>query len=326
MSIYKVTAFVCFVILFKLTHEKCADDDKGCVQTKTHGMISADCYNGNFRKIPQCLRSDVEILDVSFNRIRKITKDEIGKYKRVKILYLSDNLLTNLDDSTFEDLGDLITLDLSLNAIVQPPPTLFRLPSLKRLYLSQNQNINIIDMIEQAKPISSPLELLDVSFDELKTLPDLGLLPYLLLYNISGNHLLNLKVSDIAGVCNLKVLANANFSASFQNPCDCWNFQQWLRNRDVAFTQIPCQITQESCPYNISQEDLKTFNDCKSRQEVDRKATLFVIGISAAAVIAVLALVIIGYIIYRRKRNRKFLRKKQSNILLDEKKETAGFL
>lgn len=327
MSIYKVITLICFVTLLKLSQEKCVDEEKGCVQTKIHGMVSADCYNGNLRKIPQCLRSDVEIIDLSFNRIRKITKEEMGRYSKIKMLYLSDNLLTSLDNSTFEDLTDLITLDLSLNAIIQPPPTIFRLPSLKRLYLSQNQNINIVEAIEGAKPIASPLELLDISFNELEILPNLGILPHLLLYNISGNHIANMKIRDIAGLCNLKKLVNTNFSAYFHSSCDCWIFQKWLREREVTFTKIPCDIIEESCSHSISEEDLQIFNDCKSRlEEINKKNNLLKIGIGAAAFIVVVLSLIIVYVLYRRRRNRKLLKEKQLNNLLNGKKESAAFL
>lgn len=160
------------------------------------------------------------------------------------MLYLSDNLLTTLDNSTFEDLDELETLDLSLNGISKMAPVIFHLPSLKRLYLSQNQNINIAEVIEETKPITSPLDLLDISFNELEELPKVGVLPQLLLYNISGNNLLNMQVADIAGLCNLHTLANQNFSAYFDELCDCWNLQRWLDDRNVRYSKFDCHISE----------------------------------------------------------------------------------
>lgn len=56
-----VALIVCISTFFVSTEEKCKDDNV-CVQTKTHGMWSADCYNGNFKNFPRCLRSDVEVI------------------------------------------------------------------------------------------------------------------------------------------------------------------------------------------------------------------------------------------------------------------------
>lgn len=157
-------------------------------------------------------------------------------------MYLSDNLLTNLENAAFEDLDELLVLDLSINGISKLAPIIFQLPSLKKLFLSQNQNMNIIEVVEESSPITSPLERFDIGFNELETLPDLGVMPYLILYNISGNNLLNMSPKDVAGMCNLKKLANDNFTVSFNVPCDCWNVKNWFKERDVKFTNFECSV------------------------------------------------------------------------------------
>lgn len=323
----KATSFFCFVVLFLPSEEKCTDD-KVCVQMKTHGMLSADCYNKNIRNFPQCLRTDVEVIELSYNRIRKITKDEISRYKKLKMLYLADNLLTNLENSTFEDLTNLMSLDLSLNGISYLPPLVFHLPSLKRLYLSQNQNINIIEVVEETRPITSPLEAIDISFNELEVLPNFGILPNLWLYNISGNHLLSMRIRDIAGFCKLKKLDNTNFSAYFDNPCDCWNLQSWLEERNVNFTKIACDVKKEACTYTISDEDMSVYNACQHHiEEVSQKSSLVKIGIIVGVVILVL-LLILGYVLYRHRKNQKskINKEKRINAIINGKKELDGLL
>ncbi|KAF2891609.1 hypothetical protein ILUMI_14564 [Ignelater luminosus] len=164
------------------------------------------------------------------------------------MLYLSDNMIIKLENSTFQDMDKLISLDLSINGLSKLPPVIFHLPSLKRLYLSQNQNINIVETVEEASPITSPLESLDIGFNDLETLPNLGIMPYLLLYNISGNNLDNMEIKDVAGLCNLKTLVNDNFTTYFTNPCDCWNIQRWLKEKKVKFMEMLCEVqTQGKC-------------------------------------------------------------------------------
>ncbi|KAF5277200.1 hypothetical protein FQR65_LT03906 [Abscondita terminalis] len=323
----KVSAFFYFVVLFLPSEEKCAED-KVCVQMKTHGMLSADCYNKNIRTFPQCLRSDVEIIELSYNRIRKITKEELSRYRKLKMLYLADNLLTHMENSTFEDLSGLMSLDLSLNGISHLPPVVFHLPSLKRLYLSQNQNINIIEVVEETKPITSPLETLDISFNELETLPNFGVMPNLWLYNISGNNLVSMKLRDVAGFCNLKKLANSNFTAYFDDPCDCWNLQTWLEDRNVNFTKIRCDVKKESCPYTVSHEDLALYDSCLSHLEkVSQKSSLIKIAIAVGVVIIVVLLIIV-YLLYRYRKNKKAKLKQEKRIeaLINGKKELDGLL
>ncbi|KAF5306955.1 hypothetical protein FQA39_LY00185 [Lamprigera yunnana] len=311
-------------ILLMPSEEKC--EDKECVQMKTHGMLSADCFNKNLRSFPQCLRSDVEIIELSYNRIRKISREELRRYTKLKLLYLADNLLTNLDNSTFEDLTSLISLDLSLNGISHLPPGVFHLPSLKRLYLSQNQNINI-DVVEETKPITSPLETLDISFNDLQILPNFGIVPSLWLYNISGNNLLSMKIKDVAGLCKLKKLANANFSAYFANPCDCWNLQKWFTIRGVEFTKIACDVKEQNCDYSISDEDMATYDECNSRvAEVVQKSNILKIAI-AVGVVTLALILIVAFVLYRRRKDKKDKLKKEEKIdaLINGKKGMDEF-
>lgn len=145
-----------------------------------------------------------------------------------------------------EDKDELQSLDLSLNALSTLPSVIFQLPSLKRLYLSQNLNANIAELIDKVKPISSPLELLDLSFNEIETLPDLGVMPHLIAYNISGNDVSNPEVRHFSGLCKLKFLYNSNFTSYFDDPCQCWNVQRWLIDRNVLFNKWECGRNVES--------------------------------------------------------------------------------
>ncbi|KAF2904238.1 hypothetical protein ILUMI_01934 [Ignelater luminosus] len=301
----KVAVLIFCVSSFFVPTEEICKDESSCVERKTHGLWSADCYNRNIREFPSCLRSDVKVIDLSYNRLRKITREDLSKYTNLQFLYLSDNLLSRLEDSTFQDMDILISLDLSLNDISALPPDIFQLPSLKKLYLGQNPNMNIIESIKKASPISSPLEAIDISFNGLKTLPNLGIMPHLLLYNITGNKAINMKVEDIAGLCNLKTLVNNFTTVHFDNPCDCWNIQSWLQERKVNFAKMTCEIQEQDCPYNIPKEDMQLYQECKSKQsELKTKSLFMKIGIPVAVVAVVLSLLLI-YFLYKRRKQRR---------------------
>ncbi|RZC42812.1 protein phosphatase 1 regulatory subunit SDS22, partial [Asbolus verrucosus] len=208
-------------------------------------MKSANCYDRKITQFPQCLPEDVEIIDLSFNRIRKLKKDDLSRYSDIKILYLNDNAIISIDEEIFEGMDDLTTLDLSLNSISKLPAMVFQLPSLKSLYLGQNLNMNIVEVVESAKPVTSPLIQLDISYvmsEEANQLPEFGILPFLTKYVIAENKLKNVTTKQFAGLCSLDKLNTTNVSIEFADPCDCWQINKWLKKRKVQFTLFECEI------------------------------------------------------------------------------------
>lgn len=186
----------------------------------------------------------MQILDLSYNRVRSIRKQDLEKYTILKYLYLTDNIINNIDDNAFDGNRDLRTLDLSLNGFMKLPVQVFHLPYLERLVLSKTDNLNIVDVVKSAKPISSPLLALDISYNEIEELPDLGILPHLLEYSISGNSV-QMSTRPVAGLCSLKILVNNNTRFNFTDNCDCWTLQKWLQYRGVVFTPFNCNGTKD---------------------------------------------------------------------------------
>ncbi|XP_056646485.1 uncharacterized protein LOC130451476 [Diorhabda sublineata] len=282
-----------------------------CVIARVHKMKTANCYDKQFKNFPKCLNTDVEIIDLSFNRIRKITKADIDRFKYLKFLYLADNLLTNIEIDVFEDADDLTTLDLSLNAINRVPPVIFQLPSLTSLYLSQNLNINIVDAIEVSKPIVSPLTQIDISQttdeDNYSDFPNFGILPFLLFLNITRNFYFNLTPRFFMGLCNLQKLINDNVTTDFEDPCDCWRINYWLKDKHVKFSPFRCEIVESQCKYtDFKEEDLQLYNQCKEKHAAIQRSNLILkisIGIGVA-LITIIILIVIIYFWRKRKNNR----------------------
>lgn len=166
----------------------------------------------------------------------------------MQILYLQDNFISSIDDDAFAEQKDLHTLDLSLNAISKIPPMIVQLPSLKSLYLGQNGNINIVEVIEQTENITKSLIHLDISYtmtDEPHELPDLGILPFFTKYNISGNKLFSINTKHFAGLCSLKSIDTTNVNIEYQTPCDCWTTNKWLQSRKIQFKHLECSISEK---------------------------------------------------------------------------------
>lgn len=166
------------------------------------------------------------------------------QFSGLRILYLAENFLSNLDDDTFVDLQYINVLDLSMNGITTFPVHIFQLPSLEKLYLRQNLNMNLDDALEKIKPILSPLTFLDISFTteeaNLPEFPDFGIMPFIHTLNITGNMYSLILPRHFAGFCRMGILITDNVTAAFDNPCDCWRLNDWLMQRNVVFRHFTC--------------------------------------------------------------------------------------
>lgn len=210
-----------------------------CSVRKTLGMRSADCYNKSFTSVP-LLQSNLEVIDLSFNRIRKIQSNDFSVCSSLKHLYLQDNLIIKVDELAFKNLGSLVTLDMSMNGIHILPPTIFKLPSLQNLYLSYNLNFDVNTTLEKAKPIESPLKRFHIADSDLTKVPDLSVIPTLIEFNVSRNSKLSMKPKHFAGLCNLQLLDLEQVNPTFEDACDCINTKSWLMERRVQFQSFKC--------------------------------------------------------------------------------------
>ncbi|XP_053688175.1 CD180 antigen [Sabethes cyaneus] len=183
------------------------DKPQRCLQERTYKMVGYNCANLNLKEIPQSLKSNLQILDLSFNRIRDLNRHSFSRYTDVKYLYLFENMIQNIEDDTFSELSSLEALDLSSNALKTIPLELFRLPLLRNLYVAHNalsdldRNLPLLD-----KPVQAPIQILSLADCWLTKLPNFGILPDLWQLNISSNPMTELTVDQFSPMCNLRSL------------------------------------------------------------------------------------------------------------------------
>ncbi|XP_066152962.1 tsukushi-like isoform X2 [Euwallacea fornicatus] len=250
ISIRHVILSMFFLVSMTCSTSINCSKEKRCKTTRIHGLRTSDCYDMDFRIFPKCLPSNIDVLELSKNRIRKVGKEDLSLYTQLTHLYLSDNLIVNLEDDTFGELSSLETLDLSTNAITKIPASLFKLSSLKTLYLSNNMNINIAELIEEATPIhESSLTKLDISFiteeNSPTDFPDFTELPLVANLNITGDQFSVISPEHFAKLCNLQILANHNVTTEYEDVCDCWKINNWLTSRKVQFTPFYCSLNEQ---------------------------------------------------------------------------------
>lgn len=167
--------------------------------------------------------------------MQEIHDDTLSYYTSIKHLYLSENQIYSIDKDAFAYLTYLQTLDLSKNVIFQLPETIFHLPSLRKLYLNGNPLLHLsLSSMVIRKPIKAPLELLDFSECKIREMPDLGILPHMILYNISHNPLTSLDANSFSGMCKL---ATVDLTESINNiqVCDMRLSITWFQEKRIYF-------------------------------------------------------------------------------------------
>lgn len=223
-----------------------------CSHERAYDMYGAYCGGLRLDKIPN-LKSSIEILDFSENRLNELQADTFTNYPNIKFLYLTENQLYRIDKDAFAPLVYLQTLDLSNNVILELPETVFQLPSLRNLYLKNNPLLHLsISNLEIRKPIKAPLELLDISNCKLERLPNWGTIPHLVKYNISHNQLKTIEAQHFASMCALK---KVDISKSIEEikTCDLKPTISWFQIKAISFELD-----------DYSKLNTEEFNDCPS--------------------------------------------------------------
>ncbi|KAM3967489.1 uncharacterized protein ACR2FA_010098 [Aphomia sociella] len=241
-----------------------------CSHERAFDMYGAYCGGLRLEKIPN-LKGSIEILDFSENRLHELQADTFSDYPNIKFLYLVENQLYRIDEEAFAPLPYLQTLDLSNNVILELPESIFQLPSLRNLYLKNNPLIHLsLSNIVLSKPIKAPLELLDISNCKLQKIPNWGVLPNLIQYNISHNPLVNIEAQHFAAMCALK---KVDLTKSVQEikTCDLKPTINWFQIKAIYFelddyTKLNTKEFQD-CPI-MSDNDLEylntTYHGCKT--------------------------------------------------------------
>ncbi|XP_028156146.1 tsukushin isoform X2 [Ostrinia furnacalis] len=207
---------------------------KRCSHERVYDMSGAYCVGLRLQHIPS-LKSGIEILDFSENRLQELKADTFSSYTSIKFLYLAENQMYNIDKDAFAPLSYLQTLDLSNNVILNLPESIFQLPSLRKLYLKDNPLLHLsFTNLQLHTPIKAPLELLDISNCKIDKLPYWGTLPHLTHYNISYNLLTALEAKHFASMCKLEKV-DLTKSLDKIKLCDLKPTINWLQDKNVYF-------------------------------------------------------------------------------------------
>ncbi|XP_037930134.1 leucine-rich repeat-containing protein 4C-like [Teleopsis dalmanni] len=325
MEVSIIISRIVFLILLRqmIAFDNVVSGEKvTCTHLHVNRLLKAKCYDMNLKEVPQYLRTGVEILDLSFNRIKKLKRNSFQHYKKVKYLLLYENMIQSVEPGTFRALTSLQEIDLSNNALMTIPLEIFQLPSLRNLYVDSNELIYLDrDLETLQKPIQAPLEYINLADCALNDLPDLGIVPNIWHVNISKNPLTELTMSKFANMCNLKSI---DLTKTDMSICSCQQVNNHLRFVDADTKFVP--ICRDSLDLNICplpyNETIKstTFERCKRTAALEeaRSTWFFIAGCVGGGILVLLIVICCCHRRQKRKKNdkKKILAKNRKELIV----------
>ncbi|XP_011177858.2 leucine-rich repeat and immunoglobulin-like domain-containing nogo receptor-interacting protein 2 [Zeugodacus cucurbitae] len=292
-----VVAFLAFItintkMMMPFGYVGAVQDERKCQYLRPSRMLKIRCFEMNLREVPQYLKSSVEILDLAYNRIKKLKSNSFERYTSIKILVLYENKIQSVEPGTFAPLTSLEEIDLSNNALVSIPLDIFQLPSLRNLYVDGNELFNLErDLQALQTPIEAPLEYLNIADCGLEYLPDFGVLPKLSHINASLNPLTDLTVDSLANMCNLKSI---DLQKTEISNCARQQVSRYLRYIGASLKFVPISVEDlddNKCPDPYNQTvNSTTFHSCKAEAELVKALNWRWWAIAVAVALAVLVI------------------------------------
>uniref|UniRef100_A0A669D6C2 Toll like receptor 2 n=1 Tax=Oreochromis niloticus TaxID=8128 RepID=A0A669D6C2_ORENI len=106
-----IMMFLVFVLLVSQCSSLTSQQCHHCEQT------SCDCSSQNFREVPAAASKLITELDLSFNALETIMKDDFLSYAALRALFVNNNRIKTIHEDAFHPLIDLEKLDLSSNQL-----------------------------------------------------------------------------------------------------------------------------------------------------------------------------------------------------------------
>lgn len=201
-------------------------------------MVGVNCRDLALSHVPSSLRTNIEVLELTFNRIREIHNSSFINYPYLKYLYLTDNSITHIDAGAFDPLSDLKLLDLTLNSLHVMPEAIENLPVLQTLRLGSNPLGDVVF----TKTLPS-IQFLSLSSCKLTKMPSFVALPGLVQLNMSDNKIKLIDVHEVAPMCRLNLLDLKGNPRLFRNEhCNCQVFVKWIQGRSIKLSPEPSSI------------------------------------------------------------------------------------
>ncbi|XP_015369444.1 PREDICTED: immunoglobulin superfamily containing leucine-rich repeat protein 2-like [Diuraphis noxia] len=289
-------------------------DGAKCLNSKdSERYVVVNCAYQEFLFVPTTdVLKDVETLNLEHNYIGKLFNNSFTEYPNIKNLMLSFNKVHTIEPGALGSLGELEMLDLSQNAIKEVPAGLPK--SLTQLRLNGNP---VSDMRQLETAVG--LRVLQLRGCDLRTYPELGIMPNLVSLDVSENgDIVDLDPAQLAITCRLARL-NVTGATNLFRPgtpgahCRCRRVVQWANTYKITVfglghcpdplagdgeLDIHDDPNSEACA-RIPEQALAAFKECMAEWE-HRNTPYW--AIASGVVIAVAVLLALCVCMRRRRR------------------------
>lgn len=254
-----------------------ADCPSPCQCKWSSGKKTALCKDAEFTDVPLSLDADMQVLDLSSNKLRHLPEDA---FKKVGLLNLQRVFLRgcgihNVHKDAFRELKILVELDLSDNLIGSLHPETFQgNERLRVLYLNGNP---LTEIKEVQFPVLQHLRTLELQHCQIKRVHRDAFLHLASLesLNLNGNLLKWLSETVFLPTSKLKTLSLDG------NPwvCDCRlrSFRNWFVESNLYSHPLSCyepNVLSGSRWENVKPEDFA----CPPVVKIDRNSVLEDVG------------------------------------------------
>jgi len=249
------------------------------------------------------------------NRLRELTNDSLAPYKSLAYIYLRDNFILNIEEGAFAKQQYLEVLDLSQNGCDTLPKSLFQLPYLRTLYLSNNKLTDSVFKVE----VTSPIQMLQLTRNKLTKIPYVGLQPTLQKLNLSDNLITSVDTEDLAPFCSLKTLDLSRNMIKFNIGCECQTLNTWVKLRQIKMKPdfFNCTTIEDCTNVQFSNRTHELYNECSAiiqqKVETEKARSVWILVVSCVSVFLFIVFVVL-FCVHKRNRRRRRKQKEQQQL------------
>lgn len=237
--------FACFLLLPMYVFGMVTGSDSCpsvCTCKWRSGKQSVECTEKNLITIPEGIDTETQLLDISGNNLQVLPKETFMKLSLLDLqkVYLRNCSIGQLDDRALKGLLNVVDLDLSNNLITSVPSSIFEdVPNLRNFSLAHNP-IQKVDAL--AFKNAGSLTKLDLSHCQIKTIAPKAFegIEYLEFLRLNDNKLSELRVKTVDSLSGLHGIE------LHDNPwyCDCSlrTLKIWLVEKNVPYAIAPVCI------------------------------------------------------------------------------------
>lgn len=244
------------------------------VKTSYTNLVELDISRNKLKSLPVQIRQLVHlrILNVTSNELTEIPQ-ELYNLKELQVLSLSQNQIKVIPEELPVYLPNLVTLRVAANLIDTLPSCLYLWTMMRHLQLGSVYGGNRLVYLPDTIADMPLLEELDISYNQLRTLPNDLYIPTLLSLNASHNQL-DFVPKSIARSSQLKSL-NLSKNHLTSLPADLVNLRK-LELFDISENLLcimPAEILErmQSATLLITGNPLTRPGDCDQRQDAYTK-------------------------------------------------------